>query len=185
MSLTPVNLIISVFVVLFFHDDWDIRFVVFLFVVFSCGYLIEAIGVNTGKVFGQYFYGNNLGVKLFDTPLIIGVNWLMLSYCSSVVARQALYYVPVIANRVVAPLLATCIMVILDVIIEQVAPQVDFWYWKNQVVPLQNYTAWFAFAFAFNFLFQQMETNSNNPIAKWLLGLQFVFFLGLYFLLPF
>ena len=70
-------------------------------------------------------------------------------------------------------------MVLVDFFIEQVAPTYDFWYWKNQLVPLQNYTAWFAFAFAFNFLFQRLQIAQNNKVAVWLYGLMLLFFVGL------
>ena len=40
--------------------------------------LTEAIGVNTGLLFGTYEYGANLGFKIFGVPLIIGVNWTVL-----------------------------------------------------------------------------------------------------------
>jgi putative membrane protein len=176
LSLTPVNLLVTAFITGLFHRQVDGRFVAYISIVFVAGFIIEAVGVATGSIFGWYFYGNNMGVKLFDTPIVIGLNWLVLSYCSSV-------WISNLANRLGSlntaagkALLATLVMVSIDVLIEQVAPLCDFWYWKNQVVPLQNYTAWFAFSFAFNYLFQRLEIDIQNPLAKWLLALQVVFF---------
>jgi putative membrane protein len=47
------------------------------------GFFIEAIGVNTGLIFGNYVYKTTLGWKFLETPLIIGVNWILLT-CSVV-----------------------------------------------------------------------------------------------------
>ena len=88
MKLTPINLLVSIGVVLWFHDSYSKHFMLYLAIVYVCGYLIELAGITTGKIFGQYFYGNNLGIKLADVPLIIGINWVMLSYGSmSIVGR--------------------------------------------------------------------------------------------------
>lgn len=176
LALTPINLLVTAFVTGLFHRQVDLRFVVYLTVVFVTSFVIEAVGVATGAIFGWYFYGNNLGVKLFDTPIIIGLNWLVLSYCSSVWVGSISGRLLQLNTNIGRALLASIIMVAIDVMIEQVAPMCDFWYWKNQVVPVQNYTAWFAFSFAFNYLFQRLQIDIQNPLAKWLLGLQVLFF---------
>lgn len=179
MHLTPINLLISTVILFAFHPVNERALLVYALVVFVCGYLIEWVGVETGRIFGSYFYGNNLGIKLFDVPLIIGINWLLLSYCSSVIISN------IIGNKNVVLLSAigALLMVLVDFFIEQRAPDFDFWYWQNNVVPLQNYTAWFAFAFAFNFLFFKLHINNKNPIAPVLYLLQLLFFVALFFLL--
>jgi uncharacterized membrane protein len=178
MHLTAVNLLISAFVLFLNHARIDLRFVVYALIVFVFGWIIEWAGVETGKIFGQYFYGNNLGFKVLDIPIIIGMNWLLLNYCSSVLANRLCSKI-MLNNWVPRALLAASLMVLVDVFIEQVAPMYDFWYWKNQTVPFQNYTAWFAFAFAFNYLFQRLEIHTENKVAIWLYGLMLVFFVGL------
>lgn len=182
LRLTPANLLISLFLLGWNHGVLTTRFVAYSAIVLCSGFTIEAIGVSTGKIFGSYFYGENLGVKLAETPLIIGVNWLLLSYSSSVFVTRFTSRSSVLSNAFARAALASVIMVTLDFLIEQVAPWCDFWYWKNQVVPLQNYTAWFAFSFAFNYLFQHLQIESENKVASLLLFLQFAFFLGLNFL---
>lgn len=176
LKLTPINLLASIFLVGVNHKQFDFKLLVFCAVVFVGSFALEAVGVATGAIFGQYFYGENLGYKLWDTPLLIGLNWLMLCYCSSVFASRMTAQTSVLNNRFANALIAAATMVLLDVLMEQVAPMVDFWYFKNQVAPLQNYTAWFAFSFAFNFLFQQLQIETDNRVASWLLALQFIFF---------
>ncbi|MCU0441408.1 MAG: carotenoid biosynthesis protein [Bacteroidia bacterium] len=176
LKLTPINLLVSIFLVGLNHKKFDSNLLVFCAVVFVGSFAFEALGVATGAIFGQYFYGENLGYKLWDTPLLIGINWLMLCYCSSGFASQVTAQTSVLNSRFAKALIAALTMVVLDLLMEQVAPMVDFWYFKNQVAPLQNYTAWFAFSFAFNFMFQQLQIGTDNRVASWLLALQFIFF---------
>lgn len=179
MRLTPANLLLSAGVLFWFHNPLNKSFLTYAGIVFVMGFVLEWVGVETGKIFGQYFYGENLGVKLLDIPLIIGLNWLILSYCTTSVVSQWMSAVSEKFKPFVIPAVAALIMVFIDYWIEQVAPRYDFWYWKDQAVPLQNYTAWFFFAFAFNFLFVRLKLFSYNPIALPLLLLQAVFFIGL------
>lgn len=176
---TPLLLLISAFVLFFNHARVDSRFVVYATVVFIGGWIIEWAGVETGKVFGQYFFGNNLGYKMLDVPIIIGMIWLLLTYCSSVIAHRLCSKSSMLNKWLPKALLAAVLVVLVVVFVEQIAPVYDFWYWKNQTVPLQNYTAWFAFAFAFNYLFQRLEIHSENPAVIWLYGLMLVFFAAL------
>jgi uncharacterized membrane protein len=181
MHYTPLTLLISAAVVFASHKAADARFLVYALIVCICGFLLEWAGESTGRIFGYYIYGNNLGFKLMDIPVIIGINWLILSYTSSVVAAKLLSVTApsLQSSNIAGPAIAALLMVIADAFLEQVAPRHDFWYWKNQVVPLQNYTAWFIFAFAFNHLFKRLEVNTNNTVAIWLYGLLLAFFAGL------
>lgn len=180
LKLTPVNLLISLGIVLWFHQEYDARFLLYAIIVFVNGFLLEWIGVTTGKVFGVYFYGNNLGYKLFDIPVVIGINWLMLSYSSMNVAQLLIQRANLLKYKEwLWPFIGAVLMVAVDIWIEQVCSRLDFWYWKDQVVPLQNYTAWFLFSFAFNYLFVKMEVKTGNKVAMLLYLLQLLFFIGL------
>jgi putative membrane protein len=182
MSLTPVNLLVSAGVLFWFHRGLDKYFVAYAITVFITGYLLEYAGITTGQIFGEYFYGNNLGYKLLDVPVIIGLNWLLLSYCSTSLSYR-LFAAHSEKNWFVylVGLVSAAVMVFVDYWIEQVAKRFDFWYWhfKHEGVPLQNYSAWFFFAFMFNFLFLKLRINPHNPLAAVLLVLQAVFFIAL------
>ena len=41
-------------------------------IVFLIGFIAEQIGVHTGYIFGNYSYGNSLGFRVYQVPLIIG-----------------------------------------------------------------------------------------------------------------
>jgi putative membrane protein len=179
MKLTPVNLIISVAIVLWFHESYNKLFVFYLAVVYTFGYLLEFAGIRSGKIFGQYFYGNNLGIKLADVPLIIGVNWVMLSYCSMSIVGILSDKFTSLKHQFIAPVIGAILMVFSDFWIEQLSQRLDFWYWKNNTIPIQNYTAWFLFSFAFNLLFVRLHLYSTNKVAAVLFILQLLFFIGL------
>ncbi|GAB2794874.1 hypothetical protein GCM10027275_44910 [Rhabdobacter roseus] len=168
--LIPWNLLASVGLLLLFHTDWHRSFVLFAGVAFSLGFLVEVLGVHTGFPFGSYAYGPALGWKLWEVPLVIGTNWLMLVYASgSLCDRLA---APLVAKA----LAAAALMTGLDVLIEPVAIRLDFWQWATATIPLQNYLAWYLIAFVLLLLFYGLPFKKKNELAPLLLLLQLLFF---------
>jgi len=170
--LTPLNLLISLGLVLSFHKVWNTKLYTFIVIAFLTGLGIEILGVNTGLVFGEYEYGRVLGWKIAETPLMIGVNWIMLVYCSGVTMQYFLED----KNWFIKSILGAGIMVLLDILIEPVAMAYDFWDWTNDIVPLQNYIAWYMIAFVLLVCFYKLEIAIKNKVAVALLVLQFLFF---------
>ncbi len=86
MMITPLNLL---FATLFlFWGRWPAgRVIVTGFFIAIASFFVEALGVNTGRIFGAYSYGRTLGPALLNTPLIIGLNWFLLIYCTNVIGR--------------------------------------------------------------------------------------------------
>jgi len=170
LSLTPLNLLINVILLFINHEKGrTIQWLVF-FIIGILGFFIEVIGVNTGVVFGEYIYGNTLGWKIFETPLIIGVNWMMLTYAVVYTTGNS------ITNNILKALFCAAILVALDFLIEPVAIAYDFWTWSNIAVPLKNYLAWFGIGFVFCYILCHFKKESNNALAPFLLLLQFIFF---------
>ncbi|WP_299464814.1 carotenoid biosynthesis protein [uncultured Microscilla sp.] len=170
IALTPLNLLLSAFVLLSAHRDYQPSFWWFCAVCFATGLIVELVGVQTGLLFGNYSYGATLGFKIWGTPVIIGVNWLILVYSSGVVTHQL--KLPIVVKSA----LAAAIMVGLDYLIEPVAMRYDFWGWQNDIIPLQNYVMWYIVAFALLMLFHRLKFDKNNPLAAVLLAVQFAFF---------
>ena len=81
LQLTPINLLVTTVYAFVFHKNWNFKFVCSLIFIFLFGFFIEVIGVKTQAVFGTYNYGKTLGFKVFDVPLMMGFNWLLLIYC--------------------------------------------------------------------------------------------------------
>ncbi len=178
VKLTPLQLIISLFFVLAGHRSWQFKSVLFCVLCAFTGFLIEVIGVATGDIFGNYVYGNTLGIKFYNTPLIIGVNWLLITYCCGVTINE-------LTNEEtgwwVKSFLASVLMVSLDVLIEPTAMKTDMWYWENNIVPMKNYIGWFTVSLFIQVLFQQLIGNTKNKIGYLVFILQFLFFGILFF----
>jgi len=138
------------------------------------GFFIEVIGVNTGLIFGDYSYGEALGLKVLSTPLLIGVNWLILIYCTGVLLE---YFK--LKNSIIFSLIGALILLGIDFLIEPVAIRFNYWSWSGGQIPLQNYIGWYIFSFLLFFVFKGLDFNKNNKAAIVLLFAQIGFFLGL------
>ncbi len=171
--LTPINLLFSVFVVLALHYPKNRNFWLFVLLAYTIGLGIEVIGVNTGQPFGSYAYSDVLGPKVWSTPLIIGANWLMLTYCIGNAVQQFFPRRSWIMKATIGALL----MVLLDFLIEPVAIKYGFWSWSSETIPAANYLTWMVVAFVIMTLFYQLLPRSDNKVALVLLFLQFGFFL--------
>jgi bisanhydrobacterioruberin hydratase len=115
----------------------DKRLLIWIFITFLYTFNLEVIGVKTGLIFGDYSYGSTLGFKLFEVPLIIGVNWLL------VVLGAITLVSKYIKNKVCIVLFVPILTVIFDIFLEPVAVKYDYWNWTGGMIPLQNYIAWF------------------------------------------
>jgi len=170
--LTPLNLLVSLGLVLFFHPHWKLSSRLLLLFCFGFGFGMELLGVQTGLVFGDYSYGQTLGWKIGGTPLMIGFNWVMLVYCSGVTVNH--FFTP--QSPWLKTIIATALMVLLDILIEPVAIRYDFWSWAGEEIPLQNYLAWFGIAFVLLRIFFYIEEQTSNKVGIALFILQFLFF---------
>ncbi|MEE4286708.1 MAG: carotenoid biosynthesis protein [Mariniphaga sp.] len=167
------------FLIWFHQPKFTKKMLVVFGIIFIFSFLVEAIGVKTGLIFGEYIYGNGLGLKLFETPLMIGLNWLMLIYCTQIIAER------ISEDQTIRLFFAPFLMVIYDLVLEQAAPLLGMWSWAGGKIPVQNYVAWYLLAFLFHLLLQKTKTEFSNKLAIPVFVIQFLFFvvLVLYFLL--
>ncbi len=170
LSLTPLNLLLCLGLLLAFHQGFTRQFGRFAAACLLTGYWIEVAGVHTGVIFGSYYYGEVLGIKLLQVPLLIGVNWLILVYCTSEVTRRF------INKPLAGAAVAAALMVLLDVLIEPVAIYFGMWLWETPHVPLQNYLAWYVISFVLCYLFFLPGFGKRNPLAPVIYVAQFLFF---------
>ena len=177
ISLTPVALILSFCLLMLFHNKPGINSIVTFLLIAILGFIIEERGVNTGLIFGSYNYGETLGLKLNNTPLIIGLNWLLMTYITSSVFEHFRMH------NIFKVVGAAALMVIYDLVLEQVAPLMNMWSWKNDIIPVQNYLAWFVIAVIFQTLLKVRKIDTRNPVGIPVLLIQFVFFISLFFIL--
>lgn len=174
MKLTPITLLLSTVLLFIYHDNYSRKFWIIAISIFLAGFFVEVLGVKTGILFGNYTYGDTLGLKLFNTPLMIGINWLMLVYCTLSIAGKYLqkgYYRAVIAAAT---------MVVYDFALEPSAIYFNMWDWAGGAVPLQNYIAWFIIAFILCYSADFFGLQSKrNKIASPLFFIQLLFFIAL------
>lgn len=171
--LTPFNLLTSISLVILFHKDYSASFWKFVVITFFVGFGSEVIGVHTGLIFGNYAYGATLGLKLWQVPLLIGANWVMLVYVINYVWHSTSSF-PLYLKAV----LSAISMMALDYFIEPVAIQHDFWSWENGSIPLQNYIGWFLVALPLCLLYHYSTFSKKNDFAVALLIAQTLFFVG-------
>ncbi|MFD2201636.1 carotenoid biosynthesis protein [Shivajiella indica] len=175
--LTPFHLLLNLGILLLFHLDWNKNFVVFSFFAFVLGFGSEAMGVHTGFPFGNYNYGPVLGIKLFEVPLMIGINWFILIYLSGQLFHKK------IKNDWLASVLGGGLMVAVDYLIEPVAMALDFWSWEMDIIPLSNYLGWFGVAFIIHMIYRKSVFQKKNVISTYLLINLVLFFATLNYIL--
>ncbi|MGV8962531.1 MAG: carotenoid biosynthesis protein [Candidatus Saccharimonadaceae bacterium] len=178
LQLIPFALLLSFFVLAFSDESKDKRnLILYLLFIYVSSFAIEVAGVYSGVLFGKYSYGNNLGVKLWETPLIIGANWFFLVYTTAAIFEKTRM------SSALKVMLASSSMLVYDVVMEQVAPKLDMWDWKHPSVPFQNYFTWFLIAIAFHIGLQWLKIRIKNKLALTVLLCQFIFFVLLYIFL--
>lgn len=137
LNLTPLVIgIITALTVLF----WDASAKNRVYLAISAmviGMLVEIIGVNSGIVFGNYSYGPLLGLKIFGVPVLIGITWLLVTLS----AWQIVSYSNL--NKFYKIIVASWLVVMFDLVLEQFATAYGLWAWQNAVIPLKNYVTWF------------------------------------------
>lgn len=170
LPLTPLNLLLTLFVFYKVNKDFSVRFLLLSVLIFLLGFAVEAIGVKTGILFGSYSYGNLFGFKIFETPVIIGVNWLFLSLSTYGIVQyftKKWYF-----KLIIPPILMTG----LDFIVEPVAMKLGFWSWENDRIPFQNYVMWFATSLFIHCIIALFRPTINAKISCIVFVAQLVFF---------
>jgi putative membrane protein len=148
LAFTPVNLFIS-FVLLFINQiQIEKPELNAALIIFFIGMISEILGVNYGLIFGDYVYLDNLGFKILGVPILIGANWIILTFITGSLSNY------LIKDKYLAVLFGAILMILLDLIIEPVAPLLGFWIFDLPSVPLQNYIGWFCIGLITQYIYQ-------------------------------
>ncbi|MBM3164505.1 MAG: carotenoid biosynthesis protein [Bacteroidetes bacterium] len=173
LPLSPYTLLLS-FLILMTSFRWKSSLVWVAVLVFLVGFTAEWLGVHKGWLFGSYSYGSNLGPKIARVPIIIGVNWAMLTVVTGAVAAAFIKRPWVIV--VVAALLMTG----LDYFMEPVAVENEYWFWRGEKIPLYNYICWFLVALLTQGINVGIsKTKANN--TTWVLFFSLILFFVIQF----
>ncbi|MBL0882641.1 MAG: carotenoid biosynthesis protein [Chitinophagaceae bacterium] len=187
---TPLNLILMATLLVWNQPKPNKSFLLFLLAAFLTGMGSEMIGVNTGKLFGCYHYGQVLGPHFNGVPWLIGVNWFVIVYCSGVIMQKAIDWMSLkyeesggrLSKRMVTISLVldgALLTVFFDWIMEPVAVKLGFWQWEGGVIPFFNYLCWFFISAALLLLFRYLRFEKTIHFAVHLFIIQILFFLTL------
>ena len=171
---TPYTLLFTCFVFLIHQPISDNKYITAFFSIAVLGYIIELIGIKTGLLFGNYSYGNGLGFKLLDVPLIISINWAMLICAGIVTVRK------VFRNKFIVISVTALVVTFIDLIIEQVAHKLDFWQFEGGLPGLHNYLGWIGVVFFTSYIFYPLIIKGNSMVSSIVLILQIIFFTSLF-----
>lgn len=167
--LTPFNLVLTLMLYLGLNSLKP-KDIIVLLIVFFIGFFVEVLGVKTGLLFGEYSYGKTLGYKSFDVPLVIGLNWVLLNLAGFGVVNK--WFKSVYLKSMIASIM----IVLLDVLIEPVAISLDYWSWLNDEIPLQNYLMWFLVSFVIQLIINKSKIKIDFKSSLLMFVLQLLFF---------
>jgi putative membrane protein len=175
VKVVPYFILLMVGVIVYSHQTLNKFFAIFCVSIILLAYGAEWRGINKHTLFGDYSYGDVLGIKYDDVPLIIGFNWLLITYATGVFMR---YLVDHFALRIIG---GAIVMVFLDMFIEPVAVKYDFWHWhigNSQLTgPISNYIDWFFVSLFFLTIFEAFQFKKQNRVGVVMLAAQFTFFI--------
>ena len=169
LPLSGVILYLSAFVMLVASRN-KTDFLVFMAIAFVVGFGAEAIGVNTGYLFGDYSYGTNLGPKFLGVSLVIGINWGVLALGSASLVQR---FVTSLGLKII---LSSLLMLGVDLLMEPVAIKSGFWSWGGYDVPLYNYVCWFLVALFLQWMLFKLRKAETNKVYETLVILMVLFF---------
>lgn len=169
ISATPLILSIN-FALLLINCNSHKWFFHMVILGFLTGMITEILGVQRGWIFGDYKYGNALGYKILGVPMLIGVNWALLTIITAAIAQQ--FY----ENLFMRIVIGVCLMIFLDLLIEPIAPVLDFWAFEGGNAPLQNYIGWTAVAIFLQSIFHYFRIEVKGWFPNQLYILQIIFF---------
>ncbi len=171
LSLSFFNLTLSFVILILARKKNLFLFFIFLIICFIVGFSAELIGTRTGWLFGSYYYGNNLGYKIYGVPLVIGLNWGILIVTSASIANLFKF------SNTVKVILSVLLMILLDYLMEPVAIKSDFWHWKNETIPIYNYISWGLIALPLQIIYFKFKIVETNIVFNALFIILSMFFI--------
>ena len=170
LAFTPINLLVSFVLLLINQKRLNGIELKSVFLIFIIGMVSEILGVNYGLIFGDYVYLDNLGVKILGVPVLIGLNWIILTCITGSLSSL------IFKNKYISVLLGAIFMILVDLLMEPVAPLLGFWIFDLPTVPLQNYIGWFAVGIITHSIYQFKISEKEFTYSTNLLIVNAIFF---------
>lgn len=164
-------LINGVLLWLIFKRNADRRLWIWAAAAYAFTFAVEATGVATGLIFGEYAYGAGMKVQWLGVPLVIALNWTLLTLGVNDLAARLFRSPWLIA------LSAGLLIAVYDWFIEPVAIRLDYWSWAAAEVPLRNYIAWAAVAMIASLPLQLFRIQYRHPLLPLYFGVQLLYFI--------
>ena len=149
LKCVPIGLLGILFLILW-NANFKKEILISLAIPFVLGIFSEFIGVHYGFIFGNYSYGNSLGIKVLDIPLSIGISWAILVYSTASISKL------ISNNFFLSAVAGAVLMTSLDMLVEVSASRFDFWSFDQGFAPIQNYIGWFFVSLIAHLIFQKV-----------------------------
>lgn len=176
LLMTPFTLLICGAAVVITSFRGQRKFIAYLVITWVITFIIEVLGVKTGSVFGNYWYGGTLGLKVFEVPVIIGLNWVILVMGGTIFVRDVLK----IGNPIMGACFAGLVTTYVDLFIEPVAIRFDYWTWQSIMPGFKNYFAWWLITAVFAIIFYALKIKPKSSIIVHYVLIQLIFFIMIY-----
>ena len=129
VAFTPINLFISFYLLFLNQLEFKKKDLISFIIIFLIGMIAEILGVNYGFIFGEYIYLENLGFKILGVPFLIGIQWILLTFITGSFSSYLFK-----KNKIKSIGLSVTLMILLDLLIEPVAPKLGFWIFQTQLL---------------------------------------------------
>jgi putative membrane protein len=151
------------------------RTLVFFVITAAVSWGYEQVGVETGLIYGNYYYTDYLGEKIGHVPIIIPLAWFMMIYPSYMIANLIFSKKPFLQNIkiskiILLSLLSAGIMTAWDSVIDPYlsGPTVNAWVWEDSGpyfgIPIHNFFGWILTTFSIYIIYRIFE-NKTKPIS--------------------
>lgn len=156
-------------------EGLELRYVILLFVV---GTGLFVVAERTGKPLGEISFGDALGPRLGQVPVLSGLLWLIPVVFSFSLTRKTT------ENIYLRALLGAVLVTVPAIFLSFNAPYLDFIHWENILPTAGSFLVWFIGGFLLHFAGIQMQVKLENPMAM-TLYLCWISFQAILFLVPF
>jgi putative membrane protein len=174
---SPFTLVYLFFITILFIPVDSKKSVLLFSSFFVTGFVVEWIGVNTGILFGDYYYGKNFGPKIGGIPILIGANWAVLTLTSHVIASK------LVDSIVWKAAIGAGLMIFIDFFLERICDYAGYWHFTGGLAGWYNYVCWYVVAFGLHLMAGFFKLQGDHKIALHIYSVQLIFSLLLWIII--
>ncbi len=150
------------------------------------GLVAEAVGWRTGLPFGNYRYGDSLGVQIAGVPIVVPLAWAMMGWLALLCGRRVADCLQIgrpnpMRNWTIVAVIGALVLVTWDLFLDPQMVDAGHWYWRKtrgpslHGIPLVNSLGWFIVGALMVWLLHRvvpkaMRKGSSDALAWLLLG---------------